>query len=411
MKTQISFAVVAALLMPVVSHASYCDDGCSDNGKTIKTYTTVKYEPNYSTSNRQVKSNNYATYTPYKSTSRANLYNGVSGVEKISLKSKNYMKTQKRKYYLSHPFFQPLQGKIGSVTDFSYNYNGYNIDFGGTGQRVYLKDKPGKEFAGFDGKTGKWKSDTFSIKEDLSFGITDRIALLGMLRYDSVDSKFDWSNGTKDSYSDSDVNLLGLGLQGRFVDTDEWIATGAFYYEHQKDVSDDFVLELKAGYKTNRSTIYGIGRLWFIDFDGNAYGNYISGKDADEYNSELFLAYKSDISSAVYGEIGIGDFTVLAEDWTFNIEGLFGHYDWHNQLSAKLAFGWQPNDWFALNLYGRAALYDDADDKTVDVFYKRDNVFSDINYQKPIYDWFSAGSADLKKYSEYSLGLQAIFMF
>lgn len=397
MKTQISFAVIAALLMPVVSYAS-------SNGKTIKTYTTIKYEPDYS----YVKSNNY---TPYKSTSRASLYNGVNSVEKVSLKSKNYIKTEKRKYYLAHPFFQPLQGKFGSVTDFSYNHNGYNIDFSGAGQPVYYD---GAEHLGSDlliGATGKWKSDSFSIKEDLSFGITDRIALLGMLRYDSVDSKFDWSNGTKDSYSDSDVNLLGLGLQGRFVDNDEWIATGSFYYEHQKDVSDDFILELKAGYKTNSSTIYGIGRLWFIDFDGNAYGNYISGKDADGYNSELFLAYKSDTSSAVYGEIGIGDFTVLAEDWTFNIEGLFGHYDWHNQFSAKLAFGWQPNDWFALNLYGRAALYDDADDKTVDVFYKTEGVFDATDHNKQITDWFSAGDAGLKKYSEYSLGVQAIFMF
>lgn len=405
MKTQISLAVVAALLMPVASNAANCNGGCSNGGKTIKTYTTIKYDNGYS------QPNNYVAYTPYKPAKRAELYNGFGDTEKVSLKSKNYIKTEKRKYYLAHPFFQPLKGKFGSVSDLSYNYNGYDIDFSGVGQLVYLSDGSQYGNAFLAGNSAKWKSDTFSIKEDLSFGITDRVALLGMLRYDSVDSKFDWSNGTKDSYSDNDVNLFGFGLQGRFVDTDEWIATGSFYYEHQKDVSDDFILELKAGYKTNRSTIYGIGRLWFVDFDGNAYGNYISGKDDAGYNSELFLAYKSDISSAVYGEIGIGDFTVLAEDWTFNIEGLFGHYDWHNQLSAKLAFGWQPNDWFALNLYGRAAFYDDAEDKTLDAFYKRDNVFLDAEHKQPIDDWFSVGNAGLKKYSEYSLGLQAVFMF
>ena len=33
----------------------------------------------------------------------------------------------KRKYYLAHPFFQPLKGKFGSITDVAYSTNSYDM--------------------------------------------------------------------------------------------------------------------------------------------------------------------------------------------------------------------------------------------------------------------------------------------
>ena len=117
------------------------------------------------------------------------------------------------------------------------------------------------------------------------------------------------------------------------------------------------------------------------------------------------------MNNAFYGEFGLGDFSVLAKDWTLNIEALFGFYDWHDQLSLKAAIGWQPNDWVALNLYGRAALYDNAKSKNIDVFYRSTGLYYDAGYTQPATRWNPMGNAKLSDYQEYSVGLQAIFMF
>ena len=88
----------------------------------------------------------------------------------------------KRKYYLAHPFFQPLKGKFGSITDFGYNMGSYDIA---------LTEAEG--FSLSDTKAA-WDMKQFAIKEDFSFGITDRIAVLGMLRYEINKYKFDYAS-------------------------------------------------------------------------------------------------------------------------------------------------------------------------------------------------------------------------
>ena len=130
------------------------------------------------------------------------------------------------------------------------------------------------------------------------------------------------------------------------------------YYEHQKHGVDYFIADLKAGYKVATSTIYGLGRLWVVDMDGDIYGDYM--QDATTW---AMLKYGNADDTLLMGELGMGVWTVLAEDWTLNVEGVFGAYDWHNQFSIKGAFGWQPNDNFALNLYAKTSLYDSADGK------------------------------------------------
>lgn len=305
----------------------------------------------------------------------------------------------KRKYFLAHPFFQPLGGKFGSITDLSYNNSSY---------KVALTPTAG---ASISDANAKWPTDQFAIKEDFSYGITDRIAVLGMLRYDSSKYKFDWSNPTtpNDSMDDNGLNMFGLGAQWRFVDNDKWIATASAYYQHQKDVSNDFILDIKGGYKIGSSTIYGLGRAWYMNFDGDAYGNSIMGKTADGRDAGIFLAYKTDTSSALFVEGGLGVFTVLDQDWTFNLEAIFGNYDWHNQASLKAAIGWQPNDWVAINLYGKASIYDSADDKTISYYgYGVEYPAGSGTY---LNQWLYQGDAKISDYTEMNIGLQAIFQF
>lgn len=299
----------------------------------------------------------------------------------------SYSRESYRKYFLANPFFQPMANKFGIIADFGYASNSFDFNI------PTILNVPADLNGAFD-------MDMFSLKLDASYGITDRLSIMGMLRYDDTKYKIDWAmpNEPDDNESDSGVNMYGLGLQWRFVDTDRYIATLSGYYQNQVDVANIFIADLKAGYKINTSTFYGLLRGWYTDFDGNAYG--VGVTDGDNI---MFLAYKTGKSSATYLEGGIGVFTVLAEDWTFNLEGILGNYDWHNQASIKGAFGWQPGDSFALNLYGKIAMYDSANDEDINVF-----------WQEPgagLTTLTNVGGANLDGYSDYSIGLQAIFYF
>lgn len=311
-------------------------------------------------------------------------------------RSETVIAKMKRKYYLAHPFFQPLEGKFGSVTDLSYMTNSYDFDINHT--------VPVAGNTWLDGLGAKWDMTRLSVKEDFSYGITDRFAVLGMLQYDMNEYKFDWDDGHPSDKMDEDgLNLFGAGVQWRAVDTDEWIAMASAYYQHQKNVSDNFLLELKAGYKVAQSTIYGLGRVWYLALDGNSYGNYVEGVDHQGVWASAYIPYQVGDDNVSYIEGGLGVFSVLNEDWTLNVEAVFGDYDWHNSATIKGAIGWQPNDWFALNLYAKTVFYDNADDKTLNLFWKEPNV--GLNSYTPI------GTVKLDNYAETSIGVQAIFQF
>lgn len=320
--------------------------------------------------------------------------NGTATVR--TTRAETYRTELRRKYYLAHPFFQPTKGKFGSVTDLSYNSNSYDLALT-PAEGVALSDP-----------NGKWDMSQFSIKEDFSYGITDRLAVLAMARFDMSDYKFDWAlpQTPDDTMDDNGINLLGLGLQWRFVDTTDWIATASAYYQYQQDVSNNIVLDLKAGYKISSSTIYGLVRGWYLNFDGNSYGNGVTGKTAEGEDATFYLAYNTDADNTFYVEGGVGVFSVLDEDWTLNVEAILGNYDWHSQASLKAAIGWQPNDWFALNLYGRMAVWDSANGKDLSFWQ------TDTNPDSPYYtQLIRMGEANLDNYSDFSVGLQAIFMF
>ena len=327
-------------------------------------------------------------------------------------RSETLVNKMKRKYYLAHPFFQPLGGMFGSITDVSYGMNSYDFTINQT-LPVWNENTSAYENV-LNGLGGKWDMNRIAIKEDFSYGITDRIAILGMAQFEMNEYKFEWDdNSPTDKMDDNGLNLFGVGAQWRFADTSEWIAMASAYFQHQKDVSNNFLMEIKAGYKVARSTIYGLARGWYLDLDGNSYGNGVSGVDSHGNSALMYIPYQVGDSSAMYFEGGVGVFSVLDEDWTLNVEAIIGNYDWHNQGNVKAAIGWQPNDWFALNLYAKTVFFDSADGKTLDLYWMEPGIKAQASNgtEFELNQLTKIGTADLDNYAETTIGLQAIFQF
>ena len=114
------------------------------------------------------------------------------------------------------------------------------------------------------------------------------------------------------------------------------------------------------------------------------------------------MAYDTDVENLFYVEGGLGVFSVLNQDWTLNVEAVFGNYGWHNQASVKAMLGWQPNDWFAIDLYAKSSIYDSADGKDLNTYMY--NAATDTNF---VY----YGDSKIDKMSEMSVGAQVIFHF
>ena len=423
MKKQMSLFIWAVTMLgmsPVLAATNFGARAASSadltGGPAVRERTSVdyeKYQTRTSTRTYDVKDgknlyysapqNRSALYKQYDAASRPGTSTTTTKTVRTT-RAETVRNELKRKYYLAHPFFQPLKGKFGSITDLSYLMSSYKFDMN---QTVPVYDSgsatPTEPLYPLSGLDGKWDMTQFTVKEDFSYGITDKIAVVGMLQYDWSDYEFKWSDGSTDKMDNNDLNMFGLGLQWRFLDNDKWIATASAYYQHQKDISNNVLAEIKAGYKVASSTIYGLARGWYLDFDGNSYGNGIEGKDANGDSALMYIPYKTDVDNTFYVEGGVGVFSVLDEDWTLNLEAIFGHYDWHQQGSIKGAIGWQPNDWFALNLYAKTAFYDSADDKKLDMYWLEPAV--GLNSLTKI------GEVKLKDYKETSIGLQAILYF
>lgn len=408
MKKQLSLAVCAAALLgmiPAVAATNFGTRAGSSADLTSGPATRSNEKVNYSkyqtrTTTKTYEASDAGNLYYAQPSQRSALYKQYDAANSSSAKastrtvrttrSETVVNKLTRKYYLAHPFFQPLKGKFGSITDLSYNTNSYDL----TLNQTYAIEG---EYP-LTGHKGAWDMSQISIKEDFSYGVTDQFAIMGMLRYDMSDYKFDWENAPDDKMDDSGLNLWGLGVQYRFVDNAKWIGMASAYFQQQKDIANNFVLDLKAGYKVARSTIYGLGRAWYVEFDGDAYGNGVTSDAAT-----MFVAYATNADTAFYIEGGLGVFSVLNEDWTLNLEAVYGSYDWHNQASIKGAIGWQPGDNFALNLYAKTSFYDSADDKDLDLYWMEPAV--GLNALTEV------GTAKITDYAEMSLGVQAILYF
>ena len=427
MKKQLS-VIIGALAILSANDASAATNWGTRAGSSAdltgapatRTRENINYKK-YKTNSSTYKSSNSGEMYYTQPVNRSALYKQYNGAKSASAtetkttvhrtRSETTRTTANRKYFLAHPFFQPLGGKFGSITDISHTNSSYDFTINQTAQ---LYDNIGNPTLPLTGLVGSWKTEMLSIKEDFSYGISDRVAILGMLQYNSSDYEIKYSDGSPtDKMDDSGLNLFGLGAQWRFVDNDQWIATASAYFQHQKDIANNFLLEAKAGYKVQTSTIYGLARTWYIDLDGNTYGNVIAGKNVNGDSTMFYLPYKLNDSNVTYFEGGLGVFSVLNKDWTLNVEAIYGNYDWHNQASVRAAIGWQPNDWMALSLYAKTSIYDNADNKTLDLYYQDSNTYIEDGNggTKPMDMLHKIGTADLNDYTETTIGLQAIFQF
>ncbi len=426
-KCTLAFALV--VLMPFVSEAAYEYKQSTGSGyytmPTVKTSTYKRSSTSRKTGGYgNVITNNFYYNQPVQTYSSRGVYKNI-GYTKTDKKQTKTVKrsysSQERKFFLANPFFQPLEGKFGSVTDFSYARNNFNFDMlNGT---VYNLDSAVSPYLGWvNGDldpvlSGKAKTSQFAVKEDLSYGLTDSLALVLMAQYDSTKIEFNgWSDGSAgNTKSDSGLNLFGAGLQARFIDDNQWIVMGEAFFEHQKDVANTFMGAVKAGYKIDRTTVYGIGRVSYTNLtNGDTYGIYVDDSTGDY----LMLSYNSSVKDVLQLEGGLGAFAVLSKDFTLNGELVYGNYDWHNQLNIKGALGWQPGDSFALNLYASTCLYDSANGKTRQYMNYDVNPSAypvDSSTGAPIFSGskllYTIGDYKIDNYNEWKVGIQAILYF
>lgn len=299
-----------------------------------------------------------------------------------------------RKYHLAHPFFQPQQGRIGSVTDIGYAKNSYNFDVPVIAPSIITG---GGGF--YDGISGKWTAAELYIKEDLSYGITDALAVIGSAKFGFDDYKMAWNDPAipNDKASDNGFNQAGVGLQWRFYDDADWIAYVGGYYQWL-DIANAFVADAKLGYKVANSTIYGLARVWYVGWDDNSYGNGITDPVSRQ---TTYIAFKRDVDSSVYIETGIGLFSALDDEWSLNLELTLGDYDWHSQAGIGAGLNFQPTQQFAIGVYGRMSVWDSADDK---------NSIEMWGWTPTIPATF-IGNTNISKYSDMSLGVKAYLYF
>jgi len=365
---------------------------------TEKVYTNNR---NYDTGSYGVDSYTAKSYTEKKQVN----YSDYSQKKVVS---------QERKYFLAHPFFQPLKGRFGSVTDVAMAHGKFGFDLLNetTWDLVHL-DSNGvapqlsNHYPFNPIISGNAEANQFLIKQDFSFGLTDTVAVIAMGQYDSTKLKFtDWSTGDPDDVnSDNGLNVFGFGAQIRFLDLSDAIGMALFKYESQRDTADSLWADLKLGYKFDRTTLYLVGRggySWLKQKNTN-YGFYLDDPSGDY----LMLTYKRNVSDLFYAEGGMGVFSVLNKYFTVNAEAFFGNYDWHNQLTAKAAFGIQPFDSFALNVYASGVLYDSAEGQV------KEYLNYDVNpvaYPSTTLV-YREGDYKIKNYSEYKFGAQLILYF
>ena len=182
MKKQLSWLGMFAVLIgvtPAVAATNFGTRAASSADLTgapaVRERTQVNYEKYTTrTSTRTYDEADAKNIYYTQPANRSDLYKqysgGTSTANVRTTRAETYRTELKRKYYLAHPFFQPTKGNFGSVTDLSYNMNSYDLAL------TYLE-------AGTDPSV-TWNMGQFSIKEDFSYGITDRLAVLAMARFD-----------------------------------------------------------------------------------------------------------------------------------------------------------------------------------------------------------------------------------
>ncbi|MBP5707391.1 MAG: hypothetical protein J6W79_00150, partial [Alphaproteobacteria bacterium] len=174
MKKQIAFMVSAVALASVMPAYSATNSGTrAGSSANLSSAPATRTRQNVDYAKYQTRSNT-ATYTRQdgkniyytQPSSRSEMYKQYSSgsSETVRTSRSETVRTElKRKYFLAHPFYQPLEGKFGSVTDIAYNTSSYDLTLNQT------VPTPLTGLYELTGTKGKWHANQFAIKEDLSY--------------------------------------------------------------------------------------------------------------------------------------------------------------------------------------------------------------------------------------------------
>jgi hypothetical protein len=295
-----------------------------------------------------------------------------------------------RKYNLNNPFYQPLALQFASVTDLSYGYN--SLDF------MILENS-----GGWANNPGNYSASNFSITENLSFGITDDVIILGQIRLASSKLNIHWDLVADPMFSDdkqstNKMDLMGAGVQWRVVNDSDWIASIMGAIQSLTDAATVFTGEAKLGYKNDDTTIYWFGRVMFYNWDGTS--GYGFGLKNQHGQTEYFSTVEN-VTSSVWYDLGMGIFAALNSDWSADIQLTYSGAEWHNQISGRAGISYQSWKNASIGFYGRVALWDSADkfDKSSVLFMQNDGSVS------------RQGTAAFSNYSDFALGVQLTATF
>jgi hypothetical protein len=387
--------IVLAMISVVSTSVSFAASSVADlsSGPAKKEdYQMVNVQNNIDT--RRVKSdaNLYYVAKDKRSDVISRNYNGCIGDECYntarSIRADEKRTKDERKYNLNNPFYQPKQGDFASVTDLSYRDN--SLEFSvlpGTG--------------GWQNHAGKYSATSTVAAEHLSYGISDDFAVIGGLEFAKSNLDINWDTISApfnhDKGSDSKLDMWGFGAQWRFVNNDKWIGTLMGTYEKMVDVANVFTGDVKAGYKVNNMTVYGFGRLYMLDWEGEGYGFGLT----NQYDQIEYFTLEPTASSSVYYDLGMGVFTAINKDWSTDLTLGYSDAEWHTQVWGRASVSYQPWKNAAFTLYGKIALMDSADDfnESTIIFVNNDGSVS------------MEGVAAFDNYSDTTVGLQLTLAF
>jgi len=300
------------------------------------------------------------------------------------------------KVHIADPFFQPYKGRFGLVTDIGHARNSFNFV-------IPVIDPAIDPNVWFDGESGKWNASQTFIKQDFSYGITDTIALLASIKYgfNSAEMNWDAPDLLPDESSSSDIDNLGVGIVWRFYDDADYIANVSAFYQWT-DSANALALSGKVGRKMGSSIIYGLGRIWGINWNENSYGAFM--EDEVIQSAAYYIAYKQDVSMVLNLEVGVGIFSGLDDSWSVGAELIIGDYDWHQQAGISVALNYQPTHSFAVGIYGRMSVWNTVSNRDDIEMFWRDPIGTQSSFA-------FIGRTELSNYSDMMFGARAMLYF
>ena len=253
---------------------------------------------------------------------------------------------------LAHPFFMPAAGRFAAISDIGWHRTTFDFvvpEINPALATTQLSDWQ-------DGEAGGWRSSQLFFKQDLVYGISDTFAIRGNVKYAiRNDARMSWDRFDPSTARSSGFDQLGIGLQWRaFEDADSIAQIGLTY--QWTEWTNALALDGRIGRKMGQSTLYARAALWGISWRNDAYGAYMPSAGGDQY----YIVFNDDAALTFVVEGAVGIFSALTRNWSVGGEFIVGHYDWHNQAAIAGTLNFQPVENFAIGLYARMSIWDDA---------------------------------------------------